>query len=80
MSASPADLIPEEPCAGTGSPVSPACKAVSQVSWSPAFGLWLCANCRLYRTDMELRATKQANANAVIEARLAARRAAGGDR
>ena len=73
----PDDLLPDEPCAGTGSPARPECKVVIHVSWSPVFGLWLCANCRLYRTDIELRATREANANAVIDARMAARRAAG---
>ena len=47
------------------------------VSWSPVFGVWLCHNCRLYRTDAELRATREANTAALLEARMAARRAAG---
>lgn len=72
---SPADLIPDEPCAGRGSKKGPDCLH-RQVSWSPAFGLWLCGDCRLYRTDMELRATKQENESA----RLAARQAAARDR
>ena len=37
------------------------------VTWSPAFGVWLCQNCRATRTDTELGATTRANAAAVLQ-------------
>lgn len=65
----------DEPCAGSGRAGSLVC-TYGAVSWSPVFGVWLCHNCRRYRTDAELRATREANVAAEIDARLAARRAA----
>jgi hypothetical protein len=43
------------------------------VSWSPAFGQYLCALCRARYTDNELHATERANAAARLAAAVSAK-------
>jgi hypothetical protein len=51
------------PCAGcVGS------SSATQVSWSPAFRLYLCPSCRRARTEAELSVTERANAAARLAA------------
>ena len=55
-----ATVIEPFPCSGCDRPHS----LDRPVSWSPAFAEWLCQGCRSTRTDLELAATRQANARA----------------
>lgn len=54
-----------EPCGGCTLPPSP----TLPVTWSPAFAAYLCAPCRVRRTDAELGATERDNAAARMTAR-----------
>lgn len=52
------DLDDDAPCADCGQKTS----AVILVSWSAAYGLYLCGGCRTTRVSNELSDTEQANA------------------
>jgi len=56
------------PCAGCGRDHAPE----HPVTWSAAFGEYLCGSCRASRTDAELGATQRANLAARREAEGAA--------